>query len=206
MFELHIGDLAELYVLGELDERERAAVEAHIASCMQCLRHVGEAEETLLALERGDLAEPTPELLDRRMRFGAPPRVRRYAGFALAAAAGLVLGLLTMVPGYLRTQETQHALVAMIANHFNHAQFAPIGSTVAPPAKVIYARDRSWLFIVANGSEHYAVYAVNGSAARRLGDLQSQGSTSSLFVEHAPAADALELRDGDTILERAALR
>ena len=41
---------------------------------------------------------------------------------------------------------------------------------------------------------------------RRLGDLQSQGSTSSLFVEHAPAADALELRDGDTILERAALR
>ncbi len=205
MFELHIGDLAELYVLGTLDAGEHAAVEAHIATCMQCLRRVGEAEETLLALERGDLAEPTPEFLDRRMRFAAPP-ARRYAALALAAAAGLVLGLLTMVPSYLRTQETQHALVAMIESHFNHAQFAPIGKSSAPPAKVIYARDRSWLFIVANGSERYAVYAVNGSAARRLGDLQSQGSTSSLFIEHAPPADAVELRDGETIVERAALR
>ncbi len=204
MFELHIGDLAELYVLGTLDEGERAGVEAHIATCMQCLRRVGEAEETLLALERGDLAEPTPELLDRRMRFGAPP-VRRYATLALAAAAGLVLGILTMLPAILRPND-QPALVAMINSHFNHVQFAPIGGSIAPPAKVIFARDRSWLFIVANGSEHYAVYAVNGSAARRLGDLQSQGSTSSLFVEHTPPADAVELRDGETVVERAALR
>ncbi len=203
MFELHLGDLAELYVLGELDPSERAAVEAHIAGCMPCLRRVGEAEETLLALERGALAEPTPELLDRRMRFGVPPR--RYAAYALAAAAGLVLGILTMLPGYFRPHAPQAALVAMIHSHFNHAQFAAVGSAHAPPAKVICARDRSWLFIVADGSERYAVYAIEGTTATRLGELQPQGATSSLYVAHAPAASAVELRDGATIVERAAL-
>jgi hypothetical protein len=203
MFELHIGDQAELYVLGMLDEGERAAVDAHIATCMQCLRRVGEAEETLLALERGDLAEPTPELLDRRMRFGAPP-VRRYYSLALAAAAGLVLGILTMLPGYLRPQAPQGALLAMIHSHFNHAQF--VGSPRAPSAKVVYAHDRSWLFVLADGSERYAVYAINGSGSTRLGDLQPEGSTSSLYVAHVPPADAVELRDGATVIERAALR
>ena len=205
MFELHIGDLAELYVLGELEVNERAAVEAHISSCMQCLRRVGEAEETLLALERGALAQPTPELLDRRMRFGATP-ARRYAAVALAAAAGLVLGILTMLPVTFRSQAQQPVLVAMIHSHFNHAQFAAVGSTNAPAAKVIFARDRSWLFVVADGSQRFAVYAINGSAATRLGDLQPQGSTSSLYVAHAPTADAVELREGTRIVERAPLR
>ncbi|MGB8796311.1 MAG: zf-HC2 domain-containing protein [Candidatus Aquilonibacter sp.] len=204
MFELHIGDLAELYALGELDASERAAVEAHIATCMQCLRHVGEAEETLLALERGDLAQPTPELLDRRTRFAAPP-VRRYATLALAAAAGLVLGILTMLPAMLRSHD-QPALVAMVNSHFNHAQFVPVGKIAAPSAKVIYAHDRSWLFILVTGSERYDVYATGAAGAIRLGTLQSQGSTSSLYVAHAPAASEVELRDGSTVVERAALR
>jgi hypothetical protein len=204
MFELHIGDLAELYVLGELNANERASVEVHIASCMQCLRRVGEAEETLLALERGDLAEPTPELLDRRMRFAASA-VRRYSTLALAAAAGLVLGILTMLPAMLRPHD-QPALVAMVNSHFNHAQFAPVGKVAAPSAKVIYARDRSWLFVVATGSERYDVYAIGAAGAMRLGTLQPQGSTSSLFIEHAPTANEVELRDGATVVERAALR
>jgi anti-sigma factor RsiW len=204
MFEQHIGELAELYVLGELDASERAAVEAHIAGCMPCLRQVGEAEETLLALERAALAEPTPALLDRRMRFAAPQR--RYAALALAAAAGLVLGILTMLPGYLRPQAPQVALVAMIHSHFNHAQFAAVGSANAPAAKVIYARDRSWLFVVADGSQRYAVYAIKGTASTRLGDLQPQGATSTLYIAHAPAADAVELREGSSVVERAALR
>ncbi len=204
MFELHVGDLAELYVLGELDPSERAAVEAHIASCVQCLRRVGEAEETLLALERGDLAEPTPEFLDRRMRFAAPP-VQRYATLALAVAAGLVLGILTMLPAVLRPHD-QPALVAMVNSHFNHAQFAPVAAQSAPGAKVIFARDKSWLFIVANGSERYAVYAIAPTGATRLGELHPEGSSSTLYIDHPVTAVSVELRDGATVLERAALR
>ena len=82
-----------------------------------------------------------------------------------------------------------------------------VGSTNAPAAKVIFARDRSWLFVVADGSQRYTVYAINGSAATRLGELQPQGSTSSLYVAHAPTADAVELREGSTSdRERAPLR
>ena len=204
MFDLHIGDLAELYVLGELEPSERAAVDAHIATCMQCLRRVGEAEETLLALERGDVAEPTPELLDRRMRFGAPP-VRRYAAFALAAAAGLVLGILTMLPAVLRPHD-QPALVAMVNSHFVHAQFAPVSSQSVPAAKVIYAHDKSWLFIIANGSERYSVYAISPTGAVRLGELHPEGSSSTLYVDHPVTAASVELRDGTIVIERAQVR
>ncbi|MBV8196715.1 MAG: zf-HC2 domain-containing protein, partial [Candidatus Eremiobacteraeota bacterium] len=46
----HIGDDAELYAAGALTRDEHAAVDAHIAQCPDCLRRVGEAEETVLAL------------------------------------------------------------------------------------------------------------------------------------------------------------
>jgi hypothetical protein len=94
----------------------------------------------------------------------------------------------------------------MIHSHFNHAQFAAVGSANPPAAKVIYARDRSWLFVVADGSQRYAVYAIKGTASTRLGDLQPQGATSTLYIAHAPAADAVELREGSSVVERAALR
>ncbi len=204
MFERHIGDLAELYVLGELDPSERRAVEAHIASCAQCLRHVGEAEETLLALECGDVAEPTPEFLDRRMRFAAPP-LRRYAALALAVAAGLVLGILTMLPAMLAPHD-QPELVAMVNSHFNHAQFAPVGSANAPAAKVIFARDRSWLYVIADGSEHYSVFTVDARGATHLGELQPSGSSSTLFVKTPFGAGVIELRDGKTVLAHAQVR
>ncbi len=204
MFELHIGDLAELYVLGELDPSERAAVEAHIATCIQCLRRVGEAEETLLALERGRLTEPTPEFLDRRMRFTAPP-VRRYAALALAAAAGLVLGILTMLPAMLRPSD-QPALVAMVNSHFNHAQFVPVGSASAPAAKAIFARDRSWLYVIADGSEHYSVFTVDAHGATRLGELHPWGSSSTLFVKGGFSAGVIELRDGKTVVAHVEVR
>jgi len=125
---------------------------------------------------------------------------------AYTAAAGLVRGILTMLPGYFRPAAPQAALVAMIHSHFNHAQFAAVASANAPAAKVIYARDRSWLFIVADGSRRYSVYAINGARVTRLGDLQPQGATSTLYVAHAPTADAVELREGSTVVERAALR
>ncbi|MBV8343959.1 MAG: zf-HC2 domain-containing protein, partial [Candidatus Eremiobacteraeota bacterium] len=49
--EFHIGDSAELYAAGALDERERAEIDAHVAECRDCLRRLGEAEETILTLE-----------------------------------------------------------------------------------------------------------------------------------------------------------
>jgi hypothetical protein len=133
---------------------------------------------------------------------------RSFARVALTAAcAGLVLGILaTFLSFTLRPNNTQPALLAMVHSHFNHAQFAPVASQSGPPAKVIYARDKSWVFIVADGSLRYSVYAISPTGATLLGNLEPQGTSSTLYVDHPPAATSIELRDGTTVLERAALR
>jgi hypothetical protein len=202
----HIGELAELYVLGDLDANDVALLEAHIATCAACLRRVGEAEETVLALERGDAAAVVPAMLERRLEL---PQRRRlpFVSIASAAAAGLVIGILaTLLAFSFRSNDTQRALVAMVGSHFNHAQFAPVGSQRAVPAKVIYARDRHWLFIIATGAVRYHVYAVDAHGGVSLGDLHPGGGSSTLFVGHPVTQTTLELLDGATIVERAVLR
>ena len=68
----HIGENAELYALGVLDERTRALVDAHASNCEACAARLGEAERTIALIEED--AE-MPASLDRRMR----PRSRARA-------------------------------------------------------------------------------------------------------------------------------
>ena len=75
--DVHVGEAAELYALGALDEREQAGLEAHIAHCAQCLRRVGEAEETLLALERGSKAVDVPRRQGNVLPIARPARLSR---------------------------------------------------------------------------------------------------------------------------------
>jgi hypothetical protein len=205
MAEPHVGELAELYALGALDERERAAVETHVADCPVCLRRVGQAEETLLVLEAGARPRTPPRLRELRLT-ASESRIPMLLRLGAALAAGIVLGILTMLPAYRRAQSTQPALVAMVQSHFSHAQFAPVGARQAPPAKAIYARDRSWLFIVAQGNASYGVYAVGPSSVRELGQLHPSGTTSTLFVNERVPEGSIELRAGNDVVERAALR
>lgn len=205
MFE-HIGDLAERYALGDLDASETTVLETHIAACDSCLRLIGEAEETVLALERGDTVARVPAMLERRLQLPVRRHIP-FVGFAGAVAAGLVIGIISAFLAFsFRPDGTQHALVAMVNSHFNHAQFASVGAQQAAPAKVIYARDKSWLFVIATGSEHYSVYAVDKQGATRLGELRPEGTSSTLYIDHPVAAGTIELRDGATVVARAALR
>ena len=67
----HIGENAELYALGELDELEAARVERHARTCAACSSRLGDAEATVLQLvEAGGVTTAVPEGLDRRVRFG----------------------------------------------------------------------------------------------------------------------------------------
>jgi anti-sigma factor RsiW len=205
MADPHIGELAELYAVGALDRDERAQVEAHVATCAVCLRRVGEAEETLLALEAGAIAQTPPRRRELKLRNGES-RVRTVLRLIAAVAAGIVIGVLATFSAYRHAQDTQPALVAMVQSHFLHAQFMPAGNGTAPAAKAIYARDRSWVFIIARGTEDYAVFAVGQSSARSLGVLHPSGSTSTLFVDSRVAEPSIELREGARVVERAALR
>ncbi len=98
MRDVHIGENAELYALGSLGDLERAQVEAHVANCAECLRRVGEAEETVLGLERETAEVPLPSDV-RAPEFRSRRPVARWWMGAVAAAAALIIGYLLPHPG-----------------------------------------------------------------------------------------------------------
>ena len=193
----HIAEDAELYALGMLEEEQRAAVDAHVAACDACLRRLGEAEETVLALERRNVAMAIPF----GSRFRLPSGDRGISAWWLpaVAAAALIVGLL------LPHKPFNHdpALLAMINSHFNHAQFSGANG---PPAKVLYARDRSWYYVIVTGDHRYGVYGITAGGASPLGVTTPNDGTSQLFVRSAGRFDRLELRDAGKAIESAAIR
>ncbi|MBV8638284.1 MAG: zf-HC2 domain-containing protein [Candidatus Eremiobacteraeota bacterium] len=197
MNDSHIGENAELYAVGSLDELERQRVEAHVANCADCLRRLGQAEETVLGLERETQAAPLPADA-RAPQFIAPRRAVWWLG-ALAAAAALIIGYLLPHPP---TASNGPAQVAMLHSHFNHAQFTGAG----PLAKVIYARDRSWYYVIVEGSHAYSVEGVGTSGTIDLGSVTTRDGTSELFVPHARRFERIELRDGPNVVETAQIR
>lgn len=190
----HVGDAAELYAAGALTAEEHAAVDAHIAQCPECLRRVGEAEETVLALERVNAVKPF------RSSNVAPFERRGLPAWwiPLAAAAALIVGLIVPRHGV----QTDVATVAMLRSHFAHAQFAGNG----PPAKVLYARDRSWYYVIIAASHRYEVYGVRKGQGTELGTTQPKNTTSDLFIATSIPYDRMELRDADKLVESAVIR
>jgi hypothetical protein len=196
--ERHVGDMAEAYAAGALTPEEQAAVEAHVARCAQCARRVGETEEALLLLERAMIPNPDPLPVGKLLRF----KRRGIPGWSLpfVAAAALIVGL--VIPHAL--PERNDATLAMIRSHFSHAQFS--GPPTAPPAKVLYARDRSWYYVIVAGSHRYDVYGVEGSRRVALGTTQPRDGTSELFARANARFGRLELVDRGSPVEGAAIR
>ncbi len=199
MRDVHIGDNAELYALGSLSDIERAQVEAHVENCADCLRRLGQAEETVLGLERE--TPPVPLPVDARApEFHSRRPVARWWIGAVAAAAALIIGFLLPHPTSQPAGDVAH--VAMLHSHFNHSQFAGNG----PLAKVLYARDRSWYYVIVEGSHAYAVDGVNPTGTTTLGTTAPRNGTSELFVPHAQRYARIELREGTSVVESAQIR
>ena len=191
----HLGESAELYAIGALDPAECAAVDDHIARCTQCLRRVGEAEKTVLALERVNVVDHAAHADRAPLRFA-----RRSVAWLLplTAAAAFILGLLFPRPA----PHNDTATLAMIGSHFSHAQFVGAG----PPAKVIYARDHSWYYVIVEGRHRYVVYGLARGALVKLGETVPSSKTSELFTRSSGAYDRLELRESSTAAQAATIR
>jgi hypothetical protein len=200
MQEFHIGDAAELYALGALTPEEQAAVDAHVAQCSECLRRVGEAEETVLALERVNVPPAGALRTGSVLPFDRRRSSSTWWIAAVAAAAAFVLGF--MLP-HRAPQQPELATLAMLHSHFAHAQFTGRG---APVAKVLYARDRSWYYVIVEGSHRYEVYGLHGLQGTNLGATRPNGESSELFVRNPSRFDGLELRDRGMLVETAAIR
>jgi hypothetical protein len=191
----HIGENAELYALGELDELEAARVERHARTCAACSSRLGDAEAAVLHLvEAGGIAPMVPEALDRRVRFAQPASgTRAWIG---AVAAAFVLGLLPW--GWTMTQHQngstpQPAVDAMLVGHFSHAPLLPLQSG-APPAKVIYAREGGWIYVLAGaGTRSLDVATVTAGRTVVVAALAPSGASRAAFVKIAGRVDVVEL-------------
>jgi hypothetical protein len=186
----HLGEDAELYPLGILDDDAAREVERHVAHCSVCAERVAQAQIVAASLAAAlPAATPSPEL-ERRLLESARWRPARSTPRAnvswLAFAAVLVLAFLGLGWQTLvlreRLSSEDVALVTMVHSHFNHVSMAP--ETLRPvAAKILYARDGSWIYIIADkpaGSLH--AIARSGSATTDLGALVSTGQTATLLV------------------------
>jgi anti-sigma factor RsiW len=221
-FGEHLGEYAELYALGVLEPDERLSVERHLAECVRCTREVGQAEATVAALDDATIPQVEPPAgLARRLAaaptaLGPPtaalkPRATFPMQLAVAASIALVVGLGGGIlvdrglDGARPQVRDEEALRTIAASHFLHASFQPALSG-APTAKVLYARDGSWLYVVVDASVgDYRVVARSHDHAVDLGALRPGAATSTLFVRNAPSPQTVELVRGGQVIETATL-
>ncbi|MEA2721657.1 MAG: hypothetical protein QOJ39_3521 [Candidatus Eremiobacteraeota bacterium] len=148
----HLDDDAELYALG-LTERERdAEIEAHLATCADCRTRVAAAEEAAASLAATLPAMPPP----RTAAAPARATARRRAWWpGLASAAAVVFAATAAFEGMSahsassQLARTDVALNAIAGSHFGHTTLTSVPGVVA---KALYARDGSWLYVVATGA------------------------------------------------------
>lgn len=186
----HVGDDAELYALGALDETDAARVERHARECAACARRVGEAEATVLQLIPPARVAPH----GRAPRFETRgPRV----GWIAAVAAAFLIGLLPWGLGRLHpANPSAQAETAMLAGHFAHAPFVA-RAPGAPRGKAIYALHGGWIYVIVTpGSDALAVALVRGGSRRVVASLAPSSQTRSAFVPTAGRVDAVELLEG----------
>jgi anti-sigma factor RsiW len=218
MNDAHVADQVEPYALGTLDEAERAAVDAHIAGCDACLRLVGRAEETVASLTSTLPRLRPPAGLGARLMNSAgvatgqgPARTsllrfRAFAPLATAAALALALGGTLVQNQSMRGELAQEngALTHVVHAHFLHVTMTP-GRGEAVAAKVLFARDGSWIYVLADRPPPGVhVVATVAGVERDLGPLVSQDAVSSLFAD-VEKPSAVTLRDGARTIASALL-
>jgi hypothetical protein len=214
----HIGDSAALYALGALEARERERIDAHVAHCESCLKDLGRAEQAVAALDDAMLPriEPPAEL-GRRIAASAAvvrpaPAVRRPFvaprwAMAMAAAFALATGLwggvqFQQAAGVRAALRADDLMLATLVNsHFKHQPFTPRRAG-APNAKVLFAPDGAWFYVIVDGSAGTCrLLARSATGERDLGSPALRGGTATLMVRDFPRPTSLELvgQDGGTI-------
>ena len=209
----HLGENADLYPLGILDDDAAREVERHVAFCSECAERVARAEAVAASLAAA-LPLGTPSAaLERRLRESTRPQVgvRKMRDnvfrFAIAAAfviAFLGLGLQTLLLRQ-RLAAEDVALVTMVHSHFNHVSMSPESANPVA-AKILYARDGSWIYIIADkpGGALHAIARTDAGVAD-LGALLTAGETATLLVHPSERIRSIVLQRRSTTVASAKL-
>jgi anti-sigma-K factor RskA len=208
----HLGENAELYPLGILDEDTARNVERHVGWCSECAERVAQAQAVAAALA-ASLPQATPSpALERRLRESARPQPSakfRASLFPFALAAAFALAFLGIGWQALvlreRLSAEDVALVTMVHSHFNHVSMSP-ESTNPVAAKILYARDGSWIYIIAD-KPHGSLRAMAATATGTidLGFLARSGETASLLVRPRERIRSITLQRAGTNVASAKL-
>jgi hypothetical protein len=220
----HVGENAELYALGALDPQERANLERHLANCLSCTREVGQAEAAVAMLDDATIPQvaPPPALAQRIAASAAALAaskvvpLRRAPSWhvqqlGLAASIALVVGLGGGIAfdrstgGSHAATRDEDAIKTIAASHFLHATFASLVPG-APTAKVLYARDGSWYYVIVDDNVadcHVVARSAGGDVDG--GSLVAGTQTSTLFVHPAVRPRSLELVRGGRVIATATL-
>ncbi|MBV9102127.1 MAG: zf-HC2 domain-containing protein [Candidatus Eremiobacteraeota bacterium] len=196
----HVGDDAELYVIGALEPAERAEFEAHLEGCTDCAKRVADASQVATALAMSLPAYEPPHRLGRRLAQADGAQVtprRRFSLWAVVAATAVAFaGVLGWQDAalYQERARTTVALATIVHSHFRHVTMT--SSSAGPAAKVLYARDGAWVYIVVDRPVA-GVRAVlwRGATARDAGALQPSGGVSTLFVSDANRPERIVLHE-----------
>jgi anti-sigma factor RsiW len=209
----HLGESAELYPLGILDDNAAREVERHIALCSECAQRVAQAETVAASLAAAlPLATPSPAL-NRRLRESTQPHLgarkmrANVLRFAIAAAfviTFLGLGLQTLLLRQ-RLAAEDVAFVSVVHSHFNHVSMSPESANPVA-AKILYARDGSWVYVIADkpGGPLHAIAHTAGGVAD-LGELLSTGETAALLVHPRERIRSIVLQRAGTNVASAKL-
>ncbi len=96
----HIGELAELYALSSLDERERAVVERHVQGCLECANRIRDAEETIAFIsdleEHHDPPQASAESFASRLALA---RAEQKALSLKVISTAMIVGFMIILGG-----------------------------------------------------------------------------------------------------------
>jgi Putative zinc-finger len=101
----------------------------------------------------------------------------------LVVSLGLSLVRSAQLADALRNDDL--AFVSVVHSHFNHVTLRPLSSN-APAAKVLYAKDGSWIYVlVDHAPSALRVQATVGGVRRDFGALAGHHGIATLFERHA---------------------
>ena len=205
-------DQAAAYALGALDAGERAAFEAHLATCAECQAEVRAFRETVAQLAaRAPGVPPAAELRARVLaeaRRVRPIRARRPYAIGLAVAAGFALVLLLGV-AWLRERDQRRVMEALVMeqNDLLRSVLAPdvgvanLAASGRPPsARLFWDAKRQRVVVAvfnlppAAAGRTYQLWAIaKGAAPVSVGTFNTGASGTLRAVFHAPPGLAFEL-------------
>lgn len=202
----HLGDDAELYAIGALDDAERARADAHVATCEACLRRVGAAEASVAAMIEGDLLEGAFAVPAVRARM---PRVVQW----LAVAAAICIFALpaayfardnARMHAAMRANETLAAHIA--SGDLQSSGFTPMRSGPMH-ARVLYDRAGDWYCVIVDHSRApmQVAYVRDDGSMETIGSVAMRGGPSMTIMPIPHKMQKLALLAGGVVVAEAKL-